>query len=82
MRSPTLLPLIALLAIAAAGSAKAEGDAPSSCASDVGRDFASATVVSKGMSPGLLVARLKTIDEQKLDVRGLLLLKDCALVLE
>lgn len=82
MSRPPSLALASCVLLFTASTACGQVAAPSSCTSDIGRDFIGAPASSRGMSAGPLVAMLRSLDEQGIDVRGLLLLKDCTLVLE
>ena len=78
IRLPGSVALSLLLAVCI-GAASAQS---SSCAQNIGRDFPAASLTSKNMSPAPLVDVLRRLDDQQLDVRAFLLLKDCTLVLE
>ena len=79
-RPPGLVALaLSLLLAVCTGAASAQS---SSCAQAVGRDFPTASLASKNMSPAPLVDVLRRLDDQQLDVRAFLLLKDCTLVFE
>ena len=75
IRPARLLLLAAALACALAGHAAA-------CDEKIGRDFPSATPAAVGLSARPLVALNDALDAGKYDVRALLVLKDCKLIVE
>src|SRR5574339_694613 len=67
---------------AACAYAQAPAAASSTCAGPIGRDLPSGAMNPKTMAAEPFVRLLKTFDEQKLDIRAFLILKDCVVVLE
>lgn len=70
----------ALLAASAAGAQTPA--APRTCAAPIGRDLPSGPIDPQTLAIQPFVRLFKSLDEQGLDVRAFLLLKDCAIVLE
>ena len=62
--------------------AQAPAAASSTCAGPMGRDLPSGPMNARTMAAEPFVRLLKSFDEQKLDIRAFLLLKDCVVVLE
>ena len=67
---------------AVCAGAQAPAAASSTCAGPMGRDLPSGAMNPRTMAAEPFVRLLKSFDEQNLDVRAFLLLKDCVVVLE
>ena len=67
---------------AACTCAQEPAAAGSTCAVPMGRDLPSGAMNPRTMAAEPFVRLLKSFDEQKLDIRAFLLLKDCVVVLE
>jgi CubicO group peptidase (beta-lactamase class C family) len=70
----------ALLAVSDAGAQTPA--APQACAAPVGRDLPSGPIDSRSLAVQPFVRLFKSLDDQGVDVRAFLLLKDCTVVLE
>jgi len=73
--------LICIAATAAAGTALAQPDRKT-CTARIGRDFPPASAHLRSLAIEPLVRLLRSLDEQRIDVRAFLLLADCELVVE
>ena len=77
-----LLVALAGTLFAVCACAQAPAAASSTCAGPMGRDLPSGAMNPRTMAAEPFVRLLKSFDEQKLDIRAFLLLKDCVVVLE
>jgi CubicO group peptidase (beta-lactamase class C family) len=83
IRSPLAFRMALAGALLAASTAGAQPPAaPRTCASPVGRDLPSGPIDPRSLAVQPFVRLFKSLDDQGVDVRAFLLLKDCTVILE